>query len=188
MTAPFIIFSLPRSRSAWLSAFLSRPGAVVGHDIGITSDTPADFADALNHDLAGTCETGAAFAWRLIRKLVPDVRFVVVLRPVSEVCASLERCGITGMEAEMQARMDGLQQIMHQPGTTTLDWTALRFEGTCARLYAQLTGEPMDAQWWRTFAPLNIQVDMAQRLRLLQARSEQITRLKATVAQELEHA
>lgn len=188
MTAPFVVFSLPRSRSAWLSAFLSAPGRVVGHDVGITSDTPAAFADALNHDLAGTCETGAAFAWRLIRRMVPDVRFVVVLRPVSEVCASLARHGISGMEDEMQARMDALQQIMREPGTTTLDWTALRFEGTCTRLYAQLTGEPMDPQWWRTFAPLNIQVDMAQRLRLLQARAEQIARLKATVAQELEHA
>jgi hypothetical protein len=188
MTRPFVIFSLPRSRSAWLSAFLSRPGAVTGHDIGITSDSPADFAQRLTADMAGTCETGAGFAWRLIRRLVPDVRFVVVLRPVSEVCASLARFGITGVEAEMQARMDCLQQIVRQPGTTTLDWTALRFERTCARLYQDCTGHTLDFMWWRTFEHLNIQVDMVQRLRLLQSRAESIATLKATVAQELEHA
>src|SRR6185503_11458650 len=80
-SAPFVLFSLPRSRSAWLSVLLSRPGALVGHDIGIGCAQPEDFAQRLRSDLAGTCETGAAFAWRLIRWLVPDARFAVVRRP-----------------------------------------------------------------------------------------------------------
>lgn len=186
--SPFVIFSLPRSRSAWLSAFLGAPGRVVGHDIGVTCDSPAAFAWRLQNELAGTCETGAAFAWRLIRRLIPDARFVVVLRPVDEVCASLARFGITGVEDEMAARNQLLHQIARQPGTMTIDWSALRFSGSCERVYRFCTGEDMDEAWFKAMEPLNIQVDMGRQLELLRARTEQIASLKATVARELQDA
>jgi hypothetical protein len=183
-----LVFSLPRSRSAWLSAFLGAPGRVVGHDIGVTCDTPADFAWRLNLELAGTCETGAAFAWRLIRRMMPEAKFAVILRPVDEVCASLARFGLTGVESEMQLRYELLRQISRQPGTMTLEWGALRFQGSCERLYRFCTGEHMDAAWWEAMHRLNIQVDMVQQLKLLQARASQIQGLKAIVAKELQDA
>ena len=188
MTRPFLIFSLPRSRSAWLSAFLGAPGRVVGHDIGATCSSPADFAWKLQHELAGTCETGAAFAWRLIRKLVPDAQFVVITRPVSEVVESLAKFGLTGLNQEMVERAEMLRQITRQPGTMTLDWTALRYPSSCAQLYRACTGEEMDSAWWAAMDRLNIQVDMARQLAVLKRNAEQIANLKTIVSRELADA
>ena len=50
---PFIVFSMPRCRSTWLSVFLSRPGAQVGHDIGVECASADEFKARLGA-LAGT--------------------------------------------------------------------------------------------------------------------------------------
>ncbi len=68
----FIVLSLPRSRSTWLSLFLSHE-AQIGHDIGADCSSVAEFMSSIG---AGTCETGAAFAWPLIKRLSPDIKVI----------------------------------------------------------------------------------------------------------------
>jgi hypothetical protein len=68
----------------------------VGHDIGIECDTPQDFLRALSPGmLAGTCETGAGFAWPLFQREMADARYVVIRRPLGDVNASMDRVGLT---------------------------------------------------------------------------------------------
>jgi hypothetical protein len=114
-----VVFSLPRSRSTWLSMFLSYDGTVIGHDVGVDCATPEEFLERLGD---GTCETGAAFAWRLLRQARPDVKFVVVHRDPAEVSASLDRFGLTGTLPEMRDREMLLGQIAEQPGTMVVSY------------------------------------------------------------------
>lgn len=176
--SPFIVFSLPRSRSTWLSLFLSYGGRQIGHDIGVESSSPADFFDRLS---AGTCETGAAFAWRAIKKLRPDVKFAVVLRDPLDVAKSLERLGAPNMLAEMQARDDDLWDILTVPGTLALEYDQLATEAGCREIFEFCTGEPFDAAWWRRFDPINIQVDIPKQFARLAQNRETIEALKADV-------
>jgi hypothetical protein len=186
--APFVVFSLPRSRSAWLSVFLSRPYALVGHDIGITCRTPEDFAERLKTDLAGTCETGAMFAWRLIRKMLPDARFVVVRRPVSDVIDSLRKCGLYGLEEEMERRNALLDEIAAEDGVLSVRFEHLDDLLWTHTLYASCTGEPLTRQWHEHMGAMNVQVDMATRLSLLAMSADRIACLKAEVARQLADA
>lgn len=184
---PFVIFSLPRSRSAWLSAFLSRPGALVGHDTGIGCARPEDFADRLRVDLAGTCETGAAFAWRLIRQMLPEARFAVIRRPVGEVIDSLRRQGLYGLDAEMERRDALLDEIAAEPRTLSLRVEQLSDRFFCGGLYEFCMGQWMEAGWHAHMDALNVQVDLPTRLRTLAENAERIAALKAEVERQLAH-
>lgn len=175
---PFVVFSLPRSRSTWLSLFLSYGGRTIGHDIGPDCSGPGDFFVRLG---AGACETGAAFAWRQIRTALPSVRFAVVLRDPHEVAASLERFGLTGYLPEMQKRDDDLHDIADLPGTLAVDYAELSKSTICAEIFEHCLGEEMPLDWWRRFDPINIQVDMAKQVAKLAANHDAIEVLKADV-------
>lgn len=182
---PFVCFSLPRSRSTWLSVFLSRPGRLVGHDIGVTCASPAEFSMHLQHDLIGTCETGAAFAWRLIKRIVPDVRFVVVKRDPAEVQRSLARFGLADPDLEQRAEL--LDEISAQHGTLTVSFESLTRQASCAELYEHCLHAQMDPHWWAALDPINIQVDMARQLERLHVNRFQIESLKAEVGRQMAH-
>ena len=174
----FVVFSLPRSRSTWLSAFLSYGGRIVHHDLGPECDTPEAFIERLGN---GTCETGAAFAWRLIRRMKPDCKFVVVKRDPSEVCESLERFGLRGQMVEMISRFVHLSEIAIQPGTLYVEYARLGEMETCKRIFEFCLDEPFDRAWWERLDAINIQVDMPAWLRHLSSNRDRIEALKADV-------
>jgi hypothetical protein len=178
---PFVVFSLPRSRSAWLSVLLSSPGAICGHDIGPTLRSPEEFGERLNGELAGTCETGAAFAWRQIWQMLPDANFVVIRRDPQAVVRSLDAFGISGQDEEMRTRSAQLDEISAIPGTLTLEADELADEAACAMIYAHCLGRKMPSAWWAHLDHINIQVDMRRQLQLLAERRPQIEALKAQV-------
>jgi hypothetical protein len=91
---PFIVFSLPRSRSAWISRFLSYGGWKCGHDLATRCATMKEFVGLLNDENVGTAETGAVVGWRAIRRLLPDARIAVIRRPVQQIYDSLARFGL----------------------------------------------------------------------------------------------
>lgn len=178
---PFVVFSLPRSRSAWMSAFLSTPSALVAHDLGPRLGTPGELVWRLRNEFAGTCETGAAFAWPLIRQLLPDVVFAVIRRDPADVTRSLERFGLVGYGEEMAARDRLLDEIAAQPGALSVDFNRLAEQGECSRIYDHCRGGAMPVGWWRHMDALNIQVDMARELRFLAENHGRIEAFKSTV-------
>ena len=166
-----------------MSRFLSRD-VPVGHDVGILCKTIEDFTDPLKDGtLAGTCETGAMFAWQLIRHLLPEVKFVVVRRPRADVLASLAKFGLVGLEEEMARRDAHLDVIAGLPGTLSLTFMELAGSSACKKLFEFCLGEPFDRAWWSDLAAVNIQVDMRARLGKLHENYAQIEALKADIAQ-----
>lgn len=191
MTAPFIILSLPRSRSAWLASFLSYGGLRCGHDIAVDCASIADFRAALAV-LAGTCETGAAFAWRLLREEYPAAKMVVVRRPVAGVMASFAKLlpaeALPALDHEMWMRACYLGELSEQPGVMFIEHRALVYEDVCARLFEHCLGIPHDHDWWLRASKINIQIDWPRRLQRLAQNAEQIAALKAEVAERLRAA
>lgn len=178
---PFVIFALPRSRTFWLSRFLSGDGALkpCGHDIGSTLNTLADVRAALSAVLAGSVETGAATGWRWLRKNFPEARFVVIRRPVEAVRESLARCGLDVPRSLLDLQAAFLDEISGRCGTTTLNATDLDSAETCSALFQLCRGVAPSAAWLALNVGANIQLDMNRRIAHLQARSVQIDGLKA---------
>ena len=178
MIYPFVVFALPRSRTTWLSHFLSYGGLAVGHDLGPQADTCQQFFDSL-WPLAGTCETGAQDVAPLIRQAMPTAKFAVIKRPVDQVERSLAAFGETGHRAELERRSAVIDSIegLH------ISYESLADARTCCQLWEHLLPTvPFDFQWWRYMDRLNVQTDVPGQLQFVAERRAEIARLKAEFA------
>ena len=177
MSTPFIIFSLPRSRSAWLSHYLSYGSAIVGHDISIECNAPEDFFNSFKFGMTGTVETGAIEAAGLIREALPGVKFLVVLRPLTEVKASLAKFGIEAPEGQLEHRQRLLFSLTHQ-GIPTIEFRDLSNPAIAKFIFEYCLDVPYDPIWRDECEVLNIQINMPRRVERLAVRAEAIAKLK----------
>lgn len=166
---PFVIFALPRSRTAWLAAFLSYGRHRCGHDLATDCSSVAEFRKTVKAGYGGTVETGAVAGWRAIRHVCPDFKAIVVRRPVQDVLSSLARAGLSsaGIEAEITQRSAMLDHLSAQSGVATVTFEQLSDPAVCAALWRECHGSEMDFAWWKYMAARNVQIDLAVRMQKL---------------------
>jgi hypothetical protein len=162
---PFVVFSLPRSRSRWLSCFLASEGVECSHDLPVSVGSIDELCDVLQR--GGSVETGLTRAWRILRDRFPGVRFAVVRRPVAEVERSAARFGWSFPDGYLEAETRRLAEISELPGTLTVDFDDMSREATCRALFEHCTGRIMAERHFLELNGRNIQIDMAQRMGLL---------------------
>lgn len=165
MNCPFIIYALPRSRTAWLADFLTYRDWKCHHEAAITFRSPDEISSFFTGNV-GAAETGAAQGWRLIKHYVPHIRTVVVRRPVDEVVNSLLALDLGDMtydasllrrNMEYGDRM--LERISAQPDTLILNYADLESEQTCSTIFDHCLPYRFDREWWLEKQAQNIQAD-----------------------------
>lgn len=181
MPPPFIILSLPRSRSAWLSAFLSYPPKRCGHDLAAESSSIPDFLCRIAK-VDGTCETGAVIGWPLIRKFIPQARIVVIKRPVADIEQSLAHFGVVPVCGELDERRQMLDACATQPDVASFDFADLDDRDVCAWIFETCLELPFDRGWYKRLAGQNIQVNVPAQMERLRARQDALTKFKRDVA------
>src|SRR6185437_13562353 len=127
----FVIFALPRSRTNWLSQFLSYGDWHCGHDQLRYMRSLDDVKNWLALENTGSCETVAAPFWRLLVKYTPDIRAVTIRRPIEEVTESLIRLGVPTPPDEIRKSLANLDHKLDQiegrmvPNVKSIDYSAL---------------------------------------------------------------
>lgn len=184
----FIIYALPRSRTYWLSKFLSYRDWNCGHDELRHARSLDDVRAWFSQPSTGTVETAAAPWWRLVSKYAPDVRVVTIRRPVDEVVASLVSLGFD--ETIMQRAMTRLDHKLDQiearvPGVMSVKFSDLENEGACAEVFQHCLPYAHDPGWWAELAPLNLQTSMAAVVRYIAAYQPQLNKLARTARHEI---
>ena len=183
MSPPFVVFSLPRSRTAWLARFLTYGPWECGHDEIRHCRSLDDIKAWLSQPCVGSVETACAPFWRLLVALRSDARVVVVRRPVGEVVDSLMRLELGCFEAgALTAAMQRLDRKLEQierrmPDVLSVTYADLADEATCAAVFEHCLGLPHDPAWWAAAAVVNIQINMAHCIRYYVAHASQITKL-----------
>jgi len=182
MHPPFVIFSMPRSRSAWISRFLSWGDWHCGHEELLHQRSLEDVQSWLGQPCTGTVETAASPFWRILRTLQPDVRVVVVRRPVDEVVASFMRLPLGYQEATLRPLMERtaakLDQIERRwPGVLAVTFEDLATEAGCRRVWEHVLPYPHQPDWWAAVSLVNIQVDMRVLVRRFRAYQPQLEKL-----------
>ncbi len=175
--SPFIIYGLPRSRTYWLSRFLSYRDWNCGHDELRHVRSMEDVKAWFTQPCTGTVETGAAPWWRLVP---PRARVVTVRRPVSEVVDSLARLGFDpAVMTPLMTKLDRkLDQIEHRvPGVLSVRFRDLGNEGTCRELFEYCLPYPHDPRWWDELSRVNLQTSMSGLVRYYQAYQSQLNKL-----------
>jgi GNAT superfamily N-acetyltransferase len=189
--APFVVFSLPRSRTFWLSRYLTYGGWTCSHDEARYVRGVGDVTSWLSQDLVGAVETGASPFWRLLLQIRPDARIAVIRRPVAEVIESLLATGIQFDRpalAQGMARLDRkLDQIERLPNVLSVSYADLNQEATCARLFEHCLGLSHDHDWWSRLAPMNLQVNLAAEFRYMNAYAPRLRAAEAACARAIKH-
>jgi len=189
---PFIVFALPRSRTAWLSRFLSYREWNCGHDELRHMRSLDDVKAWFSQNYTGTVETNAAPWWRLVMKYRSDLHVAVVRRPVPEVVDSvmaLDMQGVFSFDrralAEQIMRLDAkLDQIERRvTNALSIRFDELADERTCVRLFEHCLQMPYDGAWWASLASINIQCSMPAMVRYARAYAPQMARLAAQAKQ-----
>lgn len=189
MIRPFVVFALPRSRTAWLSRFLGYSPRRCGHDISIECRSINDFIGALESgELDGTVESGAILGWRVIRSRLPRAKLVTVRRPLGEVYASLAKFGLHPFPGELETKDALLDALESVPGVERFDYGALNDRATCARLFCHCLEVEFDEAWWSGWNRTIVQIDMQARLDRLQQNFGQLQAMKVELAEMLEKA
>jgi hypothetical protein len=183
MPSPFVVFALPRSRTAWLANYLNAGGRFpVGHDITIECNCTEDFFASYANGMRGTVETGSMMAWRLMKQRIPDLKILLIRRPLDEVKRSLLQFGIEPASGELEAREEILNFLETLPHVDSIEFRDLYITQCRRWVWETLLEEPWDAVWDSALVPINIQIDMQARLRQLHRRFEPLTALKAEIA------
>jgi len=184
--SPFLILALPRSRTAWISKFLTYGEWHCGHEQLRYMRSIEDVISWHGMGEIGTAETAAAPHWRLALALFPDLNIITIRRDRREVLDSFARMGIGGeAPGTMLERLDRkLDQIERRgPNVTAIDYHELDSESGAKRLWESTLPYPFDREWYSLLAPLNIQLSLPHLLRYYSAHESQIVRF-AAVAKE----
>lgn len=182
---PFLVLALPRSRTAWLAHYLGYRGRyLVGHDISIECNSPEDFTNSYKFGMNGTVETGAVIAWRLIRHVMPQMRLLVVHRPLGEITASIRAKGFEPDVRELEERQAMLAACAREPDVHAIMASDLS-DPTCARwVFEYLLDCDWDESWYETLITLNIQVDFQARITQLARNHDKLLALQAAIQRE----
>jgi hypothetical protein len=181
---PFIGVGLPRSRTAWLSRFLTYGEWTCGHEeirhFRSLDDARSWFSQPCN----GTVETAGAGFWRLLPKLAPDAKIVVIRRPAKEVIDSL--LAIPGVVFDRPSLTKGmialdrkLDQIEARLPCLSVSYADLAKEETCASIFEYCLPYKHDPQHWSSLDASNIQMDMRAAVKLTRAFQPQMAKLAA---------
>lgn len=182
LQSPFLVLALPRSRTAWLSRFLTYDGWSCGHEQARFLREPRDLPAWLSQPFTGSAETSVARWWRLIRAVAPELRVVVIRRPLEDVVGSLMRVDLGGAGVFDRERLFlamkkidlALDRIERAPNVRSYEYGALDDEAVCSEIFEFCLGLPHDHEWWAALSPMRITCDMAAIMRYTRAFAPQM--------------
>lgn len=186
---PYLILGCPRSRTAWVSRFLTYRDWSCGHDEARHCRQLEDVKSWLSQPNTGTVETAAAPFWRLALHLRPDLRLITIRRDLDEAAASAVRCGLTAdfeQTVKVMRRLDHkLGQIERRvPGVRSFRFEDLVREDVCADLFEHCLPYKHDHDRWSHLTLANVQINVPELFRYIVAHRPQMDRLAGIAKQK----
>lgn len=162
MTAPFVVLGLPRSRTFWISRFLSYRGRECEHDPSRHFTSRLDICERFRRFGYGAADTCLGMIWHEIAGLMPpDLRVAIIHRPCADVKASAAAIGAPmptdAWLNEFAARLDRIEGLH-------LEYASLSRRHGALTLFEHCLREPFEASWWESLRDLNLQCNSASYL------------------------
>lgn len=160
--SPFIIYAAGRSRTAWLSAFLTYGKCRCHHELSVKLSNMDDLVSLFAETGMGSAETAMGSKWRQIQRHLPAIKSVVIRRPLDEILASFMRMAPAldqeQARATVAAEIAHLNEISAHPGVLTVDFENLAHADVCAAIFEYCLPYKFDMEWWIAMDGRNIQV------------------------------
>lgn len=189
----FIIHALPRSRTAWLSRFLTYKDHTCGHELAMTMRTPEDYKQYFSQPNTGSAETGAMQGWWLIEHARPGIKTVVINRDLNEIIeATLEinTGGVVQYDRSLLHKHYSygrrlLDKISTRSDVLTVEFNDLKKMETCQKIFEHCLPYEFDIKWWAGLKNKNIQVNLRELLKYYHTNLKEIQTFKHLCKQEL---
>ena len=188
---PFLVLGLPRSRTAWLSRFLTYGDVICGHDELRHCRSMDDVRSWFAQGLVGSAETAAAPFWRLFDKIAPDVQIVVVRRSVEDVVESLmalpgvvfDMVLLTHEMRKLDRKLDQIEA--RADNVLSVQFDDLVNEATCRAVFHHCLPHEWNQAHWQFWAPVNVQCDFRAVVRYVEAHRTQLGKLTRIAKHEM---
>ena len=190
----FLVLALPRSRTYWLSQFLSYRDYECGHEEARHLRSIADVKTWLNQDYCGSAETYVAPFWRLMHEANPNLRIVIVHRPVSECVESLMEIDFSGIctldRGEIEKSMKRLDAKLHQierrvPNVLSVKFSDLDNEPTIKAVFEHCLPYPFDRARWQNLKGQILTCNMRAIMRYAFAYHKPLAQMIATATHHM---
>lgn len=145
--------------------FLSYKDWTCHHEKAMFLRSMQDVRDLLS-GTTGTAETGAPYGRCLLKWLVPNLKEVVILRPIDECVESLMAMDFGGMFSFDRVKLTklmtrgrrALDRIARDPNVLVIDYCDLDKGEACKRLFEFCLPYEFDKDWWEYMRDKNVQV------------------------------
>lgn len=188
MTNQFLILGLPRSRTKWISEFLTYNDYYCGHDELTRVRQLEDVESWLIQENTGSVETGAAPFWRLALHLKSDLKLVTIRRDPLECAYSAVKAGLTNdLDSTIryfQYLDKKLDQIERRTKCRSYKYEDLEKEEICKDLFEYLLPYKHDSKRWSVLNSINIQINIPALKRYVNSYQLQISRLNNIARQK----
>lgn len=164
---PFIVLGLPRSRTAWLARFLTYGKSTCLHEMSVTMRSVKDAIRLFETPNMGSSETAMAPGWYLLRHYFPDIKVVVVRRPVDEVMNAVTKLDfgfpVTFDERRRRLDIERLDRDLARVSgrnVITVNFHDLHDEDVCRCVFEHCLPYEFDETWWESLRDANVQSDV----------------------------
>lgn len=180
---PYCIFTAGRSGTMWLSVLLSYGVCRCNFEALARVGSFQEVVEMLKIPGMGAAETLAAPAWPLLLTAEPELRAVVVRRPLEEIIESLVEAVKTKVEVQLDlVRLRrlisyvqrALEKLALQPQTLVVDFKDLFSEGAGHAIFEHCLPYKFDRGWWDFMKQKVVDPDVIQLAQLYQVRREAI--------------
>lgn len=174
MREKFFVLAVPRSRTHWLSHFLTTPTCQVAHE---DCYKYSSIDEMLQNMPDGIVDTALIIAWKELKG-----KIVIIDRDIEDCIKSgLIRCSqFDGHDPEKTKRtFYGLRKILEEAMLVhpVVKFEDLSNEEVCKSLFEYLTEEEFDAERWRAMNSVNLQSDAVRNYQLCQEHGDNIRSL-----------
>lgn len=191
---PFIIYALPRSRTAWLSRYLTYLDWTCYHEVGIRMREVEDIKRFFySRPNVGCSETAAGPLWQIIKHHVPDAKRVVIRRPLEDVMNAMMNLDLSGvayyeydkLKRILSREIRDLEKISAEPDVLTVDYADLKTPEACAAIFEHVLPYRFDYDWWRVLDKTKVEVDVKQVILYYYANKDGVDGFKKKCKSEL---
>ena len=163
------------------------------HDQSMHLRSLADTKQFLSQPNTGTSETAAMYGRCLIKWLVPNIKEVVILRPVEECIESCMKLDLQGVGVFDRAKLTKLfnrsrkclDKIARDPSVLVINYDDLEKEEICKHLFEFCLPYQFDREWWMYYHEKNIQMIMATGILFRKLNKPAIDSYKSLIKREL---
>ncbi len=149
-----------------------------------------DLRSLLDMPSFGSVETAAAPWWRLIHAMRPDLRTVIVRRPVAGVVDSLMATSVAFDKPKLITAMTRLDAKLDQirarvPGVLEVQFDDLSYGDVCAEVFEHCVGRLRDPFWFHTMNARRLTIDLEAMVRYCEAHRPQLERVGRLAKQRI---